>query len=857
MTDSHVIASSRRFASTRARAGRWILAVTMTGAALALGSLHTQVLCVVAVALAVAVGLLWWGAEPMRLRPSAKILLGVCAGLTAYTALQAVPMPAAWLAVIAPKNADVWARCLSPLHEAGPAWVTVSLDPIATRVEVLRGVVYGLALVGGLRVAVRREGALFLERAIVGAGVVMVVATIAHPALGFHKVFGVYEPRDDWGIEHVAPLLNPNHLAGFLNIAVCVGLASALSASPMMPRVILGALVALMAAMQFWVASRGGILSLLLGAVLVVVMTRAAPRAATQWRTSGLVAGFSVAAAMALVFLAASNTASRELSDTSVSKVLFIKAAFVRMVPAYAWLGAGRGAFESSFAEFGWGLVFGTMTHPENFIVEWLSGWGVPVTMAALGFTAYALRPRVAFTRSTPAIGPWCALMAVGTQNMVDFSSEVPGVVLPLVLCAAVVVGGRSVEERSKEPRVSLRGFARQAPLGAAAVVLAALAWVSPGLSHELTRDRASIYASSRPPRLAGAELGADIKEAMARHPAEPYFPYAGALFAARAPGENVLPWIERTLERAPVYPPAHFLLARWLRRRSPSQARLEYRIASEQEPPSTATYAQEGASLVSSTDDALELLPDGAAALAALDTLASRLRLRLPATSVALDRELLARQPDAKGPLVRRAEDDLLDLGMGDAAPWCASQRDACSAGALRAAKDVSRLFPTLCEGHVLEARVRLAAGDAAGGLDELRNATDAVDDRVECLRQLANLGLQARDETRTTEALDRLAHAGCAAETECVQNLLTAAQIEEQRGNRSRALLLYEKAGERSPDRDDLLELVAAHASGAGMHALALDSYRKLSERHPGERRYRDAIQTEERAAMAQAVH
>jgi hypothetical protein len=33
--------------------------------------------------------------------------------------------------VIAPHNADVWSRALSPLHEPGPSWAPITLDPTA------------------------------------------------------------------------------------------------------------------------------------------------------------------------------------------------------------------------------------------------------------------------------------------------------------------------------------------------------------------------------------------------------------------------------------------------------------------------------------------------------------------------------------------------------------------------------------------------------------------------------------------------------------------------------------------------------------------------------------------------------
>ncbi len=59
----------------------------------------------------------WWGAEPMRARAPATILLFTGVGLTAYTALQCVPMPIGLLAAIAPHNAEVLALA-AVLHPA-------------------------------------------------------------------------------------------------------------------------------------------------------------------------------------------------------------------------------------------------------------------------------------------------------------------------------------------------------------------------------------------------------------------------------------------------------------------------------------------------------------------------------------------------------------------------------------------------------------------------------------------------------------------------------------------------------------------------------------------------------------------
>jgi hypothetical protein len=155
-----------------AQASRWLLALGISGSALAVGTVHTVTLCVVTGVLAAAAVLGWWGAEPMRARAPATILLFTGIGLTAFTALQCVPMPIGWLAAIAPHNAEVWSRVLLPLGEPGPRWAPITLDPIATRVEVLKGVAYLLAFVTALRVARRKDGVTFLSGVIVATALV-------------------------------------------------------------------------------------------------------------------------------------------------------------------------------------------------------------------------------------------------------------------------------------------------------------------------------------------------------------------------------------------------------------------------------------------------------------------------------------------------------------------------------------------------------------------------------------------------------------------------------------------------------------------------------------------------------------
>ena len=55
---------------------------------------------------------MWFRGSPTRPRLPATILLFTCIGLTAFTALQAVPLPAFLVRILSPATADVWAGAL-------------------------------------------------------------------------------------------------------------------------------------------------------------------------------------------------------------------------------------------------------------------------------------------------------------------------------------------------------------------------------------------------------------------------------------------------------------------------------------------------------------------------------------------------------------------------------------------------------------------------------------------------------------------------------------------------------------------------------------------------------------------------
>ena len=293
-------------------AGRVLLTMGVAGAALGVGSVHTVVLCVATAVLGLAAMCTWYGAAPIRVRPAATLLFALGGLLTAYTALQCMPLPVAWSGTLAPHNAEVWARSLIPLREAGPNFAPISEDPTATRIEVLRGVAYLLAFVTALRIAQRRPGAVFLEHVVIAIGVVLAAAALLHPAFGARKLFGLYEPTRGAVARHVAPLMNPNNLAAYLNLAFCLAFSAILfppSLSPerRIPKPLLAAIALALVATQVWVASRGGVVTMVLGALVVLAIRWLAAHRSRRSIGVSIASAFAAAVGAVVIGLSASD----------------------------------------------------------------------------------------------------------------------------------------------------------------------------------------------------------------------------------------------------------------------------------------------------------------------------------------------------------------------------------------------------------------------------------------------------------------------------------------------------------------------------------------------------------------------
>lgn len=820
-------------AETRAtRAGKWLLAVVIPASGLALGSLPTEMLIVMSVLAALSCALLWVERSVPTSRASRWVLLAA-AVLLAMTVLQVVPLPASLVRSLAPSNADIWERALGPLREPGPAWHPLSLAPSATRVEVLRGFFYLTTFLAALRVASFEHGGRFLVRLVVFSTAVMALSALAHTAVGAERVFGLYRPKELYAYQpnRFSPLLNTNHLAAYLNIGACVALGALLAKSSM-PRALSGSALLVLVGTSVWQSSRGATGTLVFGAVLTFALTQYVRRKFESARAEWAILAACGFAAVVLVTIAVSDASSHLLSR-DLTKLGVARNA-MRLVAASPWFGAGRGGFETVFSSVREGTTFITFTNPEDFVIQWLVEWGLPASVAGAAMLGWALRPQVLLHAVRPAIGVWVAVVVSVLHELVDYHFEVPGITALAAVCVAVVVGSRV---SSRTPMPTSMSSARVSALAAVIGTGVAIAFVIPEIGHTLAEERRTLSRMAVDKTVPREEFRDVVRGSMLRYPAEPFLPLMGAV-RAQVNGEGgVVPWVARALERNPRFGRAHFVLAQSLGPARAAQARLEYRLAYENDEGLRDYIVREAVLIVDGPDAALELVPDGPSGVAMLGALVSALGPRLPATAVILDQELERRAPGSAAPFRRRAEAAASDAI--DGASWCGPPRE-CVASALVLARELVRREPNKCHAHLLLARLLIKNGETSTGLDGLERAAEVVIDRGECQRQLVNLALDSGQARRADLALDRLVRGGCGSTADCIDLYAWAARFEEDRGHYVRAVRLYRQLHTRSPDRDDVLERIGELGARDGLMADAVDAYTTLAARHPSDPRW-----------------
>lgn len=819
-----------------------LLCAATVGAALLFGGLHTPTLLAAALLVFASAGLSL-GRRSLREVPLPAWLLF---GLAAYTLLQAMPLPAGAVHFLSPATAEVWQRAFD-VATPSQGWMSLSMDRGATLLEALKWAMYGAAFIAAASFGAAASMARGLLLPL-GSALLIAVVTLAHGLSGARAVFGLYEPTFSPSIWHIGPLLNPNHLASYLNLGVFCGLGLLIARRAFLPRWVLGLAVAFLIPNAIVAGSRGGIIGLAVGVALFFL---ALPKRQAADPDFGPVPKLALTASLATVFvmaagltaLLASEVTSRELYATNFDKLRLLRWAW-QLIGDHAWFGVGRGAFESVFPAYRNGVNNEIYTHPENLLAQWLGEWGIPVGALAIIAFGWILRPRRLGARwSAVASGAVAGVGAVLAQNLADFGLEVPAVALSVVVALGVCWGHANLRRREAQraepvgkPRAALLLSGMGIALclfvyryGAQPVALERLALAEMYRAHKATDDQSAV------------ELRRLTAEAVLAHPGDPYFYRLGALLAWRA-HEDPMPWLQRALERGPSLGRTHLLVARVLSsRRAIKQALLELRLATTFDPALAPITAKAAASWTQDFDMLMRAVPSGVEGVRSLLAMARELPLDGEVRSRVLQ-EAVARDPGRKDTSRLLAQEAVRQLELGMQNQRCQGQaRAGCVLEAERWLTTMEAGSPGEVDALLLRTRVLRSIGEDEKAVELLtqRCVNLAARARSLCLKNRMDLAAKSESHAMFAAAKRDYLADNCTDAENCSVALERVGDMSVARGDHDGALQLYDRAlRERSDDR--LWMKVARASIRVGAYQRALTALGRIRDRKRFEAEY-----------------
>jgi tetratricopeptide (TPR) repeat protein len=716
-------------------------------------------------------------------------------------------------------------------------------------------------------VLARRRGRTWGISLVFVSGVVLALVTVGHGLAGATKVYGFYSPRVSSPSWHMGPLLNSNNLSGYLNLAAMSGFGLLLSRQSSAPKWLVALGVTTVSAVVVISASRGGVLALILGLLLLALLLgfnyRSGSESSLPRHNAAVLLAAAVAGAVLFAALGSTRETWSELYDKNLLKVRML--GWARPMIAEHWsLGVGRGAFESVFPAYRMYSEHIVFTHAENFPAQWMTEWGLPVALAALVGFAWFLRPRaIGLRRSISAGGVAVGIAILLLQNLFDLGLEVSSICIALATAFGSIWGGwnaapkahRLTSEDNPERPIYV-GW----PIVAAMMGIALLGVFRFQSLRDVAEDRYELHERFRlwaaERSAAGREaLERDLRDAMTRHPAEPYFPLLAAeTMWLGGERENPLPALARSLERASQNGRAHLLLGEILAvAGAHSQSRMELRLAVLDEPALAGAVVPLALKTATTLQELLEVVPAGQQGVAVLDALCAMV-VDEPIRFGLLE-ELLARAPFDPSTNARLAEYYLVELARGEKSISCSgSARSHCGQQFENSAAALARLRPSMSQADQYRARFLLLNGKPDEAEALLASRCPVVQDAINCQFARAHAAAAVDGKPEVFHAAIReLQQVACRSSSECASTATAIGDMLVARGEWGAAFTSYKRACKEQPTEGTWLRLADA-ASKIGSHAQAADALEKAARLRGGpmDAALRARIETERNLAF-----
>jgi tetratricopeptide (TPR) repeat protein len=819
------------------------LLLTIWISLLAVGTVHVVTLLLIAPAALLAGGLALWTERHSALRfPAPAIVL---AALGVYSLIQSIPLPPAWVQVLSPVAARTWADAYALTGTDLGHYRSLSVDPSASRVEALKWLAYASIFVASARLAREKGGNRGLA-IVVGAALTGGVLSVVHGLAGISEWFYVYKPQFAYPQWAPAPLLNPNNFAGYLNLALVSGMGLFFARKPPLPRWMSAFSIILLAALVILTGSRGGVLALIVGfaasgVAFRIQQVRAQSRGGVAVPTWIPIASVGIAATT-LAVIGANEPVWQQLLDETTSKLRIIEYSKA-IVADHLWIGVGRGAFGTAFSAYRQELGDSIAHYAENFVVQWIVEWGLPVAiLGLLGLVATMWKTRHTFTRSPQQTAAILAVIVLLLQNLVDLGTEIPSIAFAAFSLLGTAYGtSEYVLKRKQSGAAQPKGNVRAS---AATGVLAIHAFASIGLIVLVAKTAATDVIDQRAAlaeELTGlvgkskgdpgfAALRQKVTAQLLRFPADPHIPLLGALLT-RESGKSPFTWLNQALRRDRLNARAHLLLADTLAARGAmSQSLLELKMTAKYSPALVGPAADRAVKLASDLDMMLESVPDGPTGAFMLNALAVRspasspLRARLIELSFARDANNEQTHAIAFG--------DLLAAIDTDAEPCRGAARADCEArlrrhGAVAAA---SKTNPQIA--ITLKAQSLAHEGKFDEAEQWLGEHCGSAPDPGACNATRVTYALRLSDAARFENAALAYTASACTTSAACANAFTWLGHLELGQNRQLMALSRFERAAEEHPSAEAWLRVaeLAARAGRVHQSTNALTKARRL---------------------------
>ena len=845
------------------------LALVVIGSLLAVGTVHVRSLLLVA---------------PIALAGAALVALGeddwsdslpgpawVLGGLSLYSIFQSVPLPWTWLRRLSPVAAQTWADARQLLGGHSHAAASISVDPGASRVEALKWLSYAAVFVCAASLT-RRKGAKRGLGLVVAAAVIGGVLTIVHGLLGIDKWLGLYKPSFSGPPWALSPLLNANNFSGYLNVATFCAVGLAMTGRPPAPRWALGLIAAILFALSILTGSRGGVLALLLGTLLVTVALREQSNRARRQGAPVLPSWLPIAGmagvGSALFLLGSNNVIWEQLLDETTSKIRIVEWT-APMISEHRWFGVGRGAYETASSAYRATPGLQIYQHAENFIADWLAEWGIPVVVVGMGALLWTLRPRrLGFLRHPLPTAALIGIVVLLLQNLVDLGLEIAAVGISVSTVLGSLWGGAARDRERRQaraerrmgngdddgdespefqsspiqdrprPRRNLRNLERADEIGktsqpsqrvARLAVARASGWLVLAIGLVLVVGTTGIpdavdqrqelhdaFAALKLPDSAQmARFSRQLSSAIERHPADPYLPVLGAL-VARSTGKNSLTWLNQALRRDPINARAELLLADVLAARGHTRQALgALKRCVTHEPELSAVVAERAGQFTQSLDDLEQAVPDGATGVVLLDALA--LRFSKPeqrALHEALLQRAFQRQPNSTSTHSIVVEDLLRDLDDSNG-PCTGAARADCEAHLRQHAAVIEALGPKSLQAVLLHARLLTHDGKMQQASQYLAKHCQDFTSDATCATQFVTAASRVNDPVMLEEAAATYLALACSTPETCSNAATWIGNLYLARGDNEHALTRFERAANEAPSAEAWLRVAGAALS------------------------------------------